>query len=225
MDPILLELCTKSCGLSVNGLFVGALSHTDDIHTLLTNLADYRNQISFIHLLTSSCNLSLNANKCEAVISPSVPGNASSIRSDDIVIPISHSARYLGAWWSTSLRSNKWIEEKIRKARGAFLPEVMWCFEPTFLQEHHWVMCSASCIVWCGFLDAESGPYWKSSKLRWASVSSAFQRPQPTIVVYAGTQMAIRAHVLCIKLVFLLKTINSIESLSSHVFHSLTSYR
>ena len=105
-DPILLKLRTKSCGLSVNGLFLGALpcpTHADDIRTLLTNLADCGKQISFIHLLTSSCNLSLNANKCEAVISPSVPVNASSIRSDDIVIPIFHSARCFGGKTSDSV--------------------------------------------------------------------------------------------------------------------------
>ena len=120
MDPTLLELQQKSCGLSVNGLFLGALSHADDIRTLSTNLADCKKQISSIHSLTSFRNLTLNANKCEAVISPSIPGNASAIRSDNIEIPISHSARCLGVWWSTSLSSNKWIEENIRKARGAF---------------------------------------------------------------------------------------------------------
>ena len=34
-----------SCGFSVNGLFLGALSHADDIRTLSTNLSDCKQQI------------------------------------------------------------------------------------------------------------------------------------------------------------------------------------
>ena len=40
MDPILLELQPKSNGLNISGLFLGALSHADDIRTLSTNLTD-----------------------------------------------------------------------------------------------------------------------------------------------------------------------------------------
>ena len=38
VDPILLELQSKSCGLNINGLFLGVLSHADDIQTLSTKL-------------------------------------------------------------------------------------------------------------------------------------------------------------------------------------------
>ena len=40
MDPLLLQLKSKSCGLSICGLYIGALSHADDIRTLCTNLSD-----------------------------------------------------------------------------------------------------------------------------------------------------------------------------------------
>ena len=48
MDPILLELQSKSCGLSINGLCLGALSHADYIRTLSTNLADCKQQITAV---------------------------------------------------------------------------------------------------------------------------------------------------------------------------------
>ena len=37
MDPLLIELKSRSCGPSVCGLYLGAFSHADDIHTLFTN--------------------------------------------------------------------------------------------------------------------------------------------------------------------------------------------
>ena len=52
MDPILLELQKKSCGLSVNGSFLVALSHADDIHTL-SNLSDCKQQIVAVSTFAS----------------------------------------------------------------------------------------------------------------------------------------------------------------------------
>lgn len=52
MDPLLLELKSRSIGLTINGLFLlGGLSHADDICALSTNLNDCRTQISSV----SSC--------------------------------------------------------------------------------------------------------------------------------------------------------------------------
>ena len=120
MDPILLELQSRSCGLNINGLFLGALSHADDIRTLSTNLSDCKHQITSVCSFATSRGLVLSTEKCEAVVSPSVPENRTSIKANSIEIPISQSARCLGAWWSTSLTSKKWIEVNIKKARGAF---------------------------------------------------------------------------------------------------------
>ena len=108
MDPILLELRGKSCGLNLNGLFLGALSHAD--------LSDCRRQIKAVSSFANSRNLCLSTEKCEVVISPSNPKNLSHIKIDayGIDIPVSQSARCLGAWWSSSLTPN------IKKARRAF---------------------------------------------------------------------------------------------------------
>ena len=43
MDQLFLQLMSKSCGLSICGLYIGALSHADDIRTLCTNLSDCKN--------------------------------------------------------------------------------------------------------------------------------------------------------------------------------------
>ena len=59
MDPILLELQKKSCGLSVNGLFLGALSHADDIRTLSTNLSDCKQQIVAVSTFASEAQKSV----------------------------------------------------------------------------------------------------------------------------------------------------------------------
>ena len=70
MNPILLELQEISCGLNINSLFLGALSHADDIRTLSTNLHDYKSQVKAVSYFTNSRNLCLST---EAVISPSNP--------------------------------------------------------------------------------------------------------------------------------------------------------
>ena len=117
MDHILLELQSKSNGLNISGLFLGALSHADDIRTLSTNLTDCRAQISSVSSFTTQRGLTLSTEKGEAIISPSAPANKSYIQVDDIKIPISHSARCLGAWWTSNLSSSKWITVNINKAR------------------------------------------------------------------------------------------------------------
>ena len=79
MDPILLELQSRSNGLNINGLFLGALSHADDICTLSTNLTDCRAQISSVSSFATQRGLMLSTEKCEAIISPSVPATTSRI--------------------------------------------------------------------------------------------------------------------------------------------------
>ena len=129
MDPILLELQSKSNGLNISGLFLGALSHADDIRTLSTNLTDCRAQISSASSFATQRGLTLSTEKCEAIIAPSPP--ASYIQVDDIKIPISHSARCLGAWWTSNLSSYKWITVNINKARGAFFSRGSGTFHST----------------------------------------------------------------------------------------------
>ena len=80
MDPILLELQSKSNGLNISGLFLGALSHADDIriakYALSTNLTDCRDQrFSSVSSFAIQRGLMLSTEKCEAIISPSTPAN------------------------------------------------------------------------------------------------------------------------------------------------------
>lgn len=72
MDPILLELQSRSNGLNINGIFLGDLSYADDIRTLSTNLTDCRAQISSVSSFATQRGLALSTEKCEAIISPSV---------------------------------------------------------------------------------------------------------------------------------------------------------
>ena len=135
IDPILLELQSRSNGLNINGLFLGALSHADDIRTLSTNLTNCRAQISSVSSFATQRGLMLSPEKCEAIISPSVPANKSHIQADAIKILISHSARCLGAWWISNLSSSKWITVNINKAREASLSVVY--YQPCCMVRNH----------------------------------------------------------------------------------------
>ena len=117
MDPLLIELKRRSCGPSVCGLYLGAFSHADDIRTLSTNISDCQLQINLVKEFTTSQGLTLNIDKCEAVISPSTPANMTHIEAGQLQIPLSNSARCLGAWWSPSLSC---INNNLEKARRAF---------------------------------------------------------------------------------------------------------
>ena len=99
MDPLLIELKRRSCGPSVCGLGLGAFSRTDDIRTLSTNISDCQLQTNLVKEFTTSQDLTLNIDKCEAVInSPSTPANMTHIEAGQLQIPLSNSARCLGAW-------------------------------------------------------------------------------------------------------------------------------
>ena len=228
MDPLLLDLKQKSCGLNIKGLYLGALSHADDIRTLSTNLNECKQQISAVSSFTSSRNLSLNIEKCEAVISPSNPGNLSTINVDGIEIPVSQSARCIGAWWSSSLSSVKWIDNNIKKARGAFFARGSGIFHGSLnpLSSRSIVECCVFPVLLYG---AES---WMLNKTLLKKLESfqceigkrILRLPKSSannIVRMALLWPSIRARVLCIKLSFLLKVMRDEDSLSSQVFRSL----
>ena len=40
MDPLLSEMRSKSLGISINGLFLGAFAHADDLRTMASNIED-----------------------------------------------------------------------------------------------------------------------------------------------------------------------------------------
>ena len=56
----------------------------------------------------------------QSVISPSTPANMSYIEAGQLHIPLTNSARCLGAWWSPSPSCEKWVKNNIVKARRAF---------------------------------------------------------------------------------------------------------
>ena len=228
MDPILVELREKSCGLSINGLFIGALSHADDIRSLSTNLSDCKLQISAVSSFAKSRNLTLSTEKCEAVISPSVPANKSCIEVDGIEIPIVQSARCLGAWWSSSPSSANWIEQNIKKARGAFFARGSGVFHG-LLNPLSSRSIVESCVLPVLLYGAESWALNLSLLKKLDSFQAetgrrilCLRKTTATNIVRLALQWpSIRARILCIKLAFLLKILLKEESLSSRVFRSL----
>ena len=119
MDPVLLSLKSKSCGINICGLYLGALSHADDIRTISTSIKDCKAQVTHVNEFATLRGLLLNAEKCESVVSPSTPSTVSSIHTGDICVSVVNSARCLGAWWTSNLSCSKWIDANI-KDRGAF---------------------------------------------------------------------------------------------------------
>ena len=228
MDPILLELQSKSNGLNISGLFLGALSHADDIRTLSTNLTDCRAQISSVSSFATQRGLTLSTEKCEAIISPSAPANKSYIQVEDIKIPISHSARCLGAWWTSNLSSSKWITVNINKARGAFFSRGSGTFHGTLnpLSSRSIIEC---CVLPTLLYGAESWILNTTLLTKLESFQGEIGRRILRLPKFAANNTvrmalqwpSVRSRVLCIKLGFLLKILNSENSLSARVFHSL----
>ena len=107
MDPILLVLNKRTCGLSVCGLYLGAFSHTDDIQTLSSNISDCKLQMMLFSEYASSQGLALNVDKCETSISPSLPVDSTHILTGDLQFPLTTSTKCLGSLWSHNLSSTK----------------------------------------------------------------------------------------------------------------------
>ena len=83
--------------------YLRALSHADDIRTLPTSISESKQQITYVSDFVTSRGLTPSTEKYEAIISPSAPPNLSSIQAGSIDIPITNSARCLGAWWCGKL--------------------------------------------------------------------------------------------------------------------------
>ena len=95
MDPILLALKNKPCGLNICGLYLGAFFHADDIRTLASSKLDCSHHISSVQDFASSRGLKLSVEKCEAVISPSLRNTPLSLSGRDICIPVTNAAPHL----------------------------------------------------------------------------------------------------------------------------------
>ena len=228
MDPILLQLRTKSCGTSICGLYLGAFSHADDVRTLSTNLPDSREQITCMGNFATTRGLVLSAEKCEAVVSPSSPASLTTIEANGISIPITHSARCLGAMWTPNLSCSKWIEANIKKARGAFFARGCGVFHGKLnpLSSRSIVEC---CVMPVLLYGAESWILNNSLLQMLESFQAELAKRILKLPKFASNNVSrmalqwpsIRARVLCSKLHFLTKVMRNEDSLSSRVFRSL----
>ena len=225
IDPLLLELRRRSSGPSVCGLYLGAFAHADDIRTLSTNLSDCQCQINLVKDFAPSQGLTLNIEKCEAVVSPSTPANMSHIVAGPLQIPLTNSARCLGAWWSPSLSCEKWVNNNIEKARRAFFARGSGVFHSKLnplssknIIEH--------CVLPCLLYGAES---WILNYSLLAKLESFQAELAKRILgLHRNTanniaRMALhwRARILIIKLKFLLKAITGDLSLCARSLRSL----
>ena len=149
-----------------------------------------------------SCNLPINS------------GNASSVRSDNTEIPISHSANALGHGGPPHSAATSGLRRTSEKQKEHSLPEVVGCSIVLWTHYHPGVSLNVVFHLYVLLCSAESCLIAEIGKriLRLPKcIASNVVRLVPST----------RACVLCIKLAFLLKTMNSTSSLSSHVFCSL----
>ena len=122
IDPLLFNLKHRNLGLSVNGLFLGAFAHADDIRSSATNIEDSAEQVAIVDRFTSSKSLKLAPEKC-ALLSTNninIPSTNFSIRIGETCLPMEKSVKCLGVWWDSSSSSKLSIRERINKARSAF---------------------------------------------------------------------------------------------------------
>ena len=224
MDPLLIELKSRSCGPSVCGLYLGAFSHADDIRTLSTNISDCQLQINLVKEFATSQGLTLNIDKCEAVISPSTPANMTRIEVDQL---LTNSARCLGAWWSPSL-SCKNINNNIEKARRAFFARGSGVFHGK-LNPLSSMNIIEHCVLPCLLYRAESWILNNSllAKLESFQVELAkrilclHKNTANNIARMALLWPSMRARILIRKLNYLLKVITGDLSLCARTFRSL----
>ena len=106
--------------LSVNGLFLGAFAHADDILTSATNFEDVAEHVAIADYFTKSRGLCLCPEKCALLTSSRKHASTSGITIGDTCLPIEHSVKCLGMWWDSSPSSKTSVSERIKKARVAF---------------------------------------------------------------------------------------------------------
>ena len=133
----------------------GCLPHADNIRTLSTNITDCKLQINVVSEFATSQRLTLNVDKCEASISPSIPADMTHSDAGDLQFPLTTSARCLGALWSPSLSCLRWIEGNIDKARRAFFARGSGVFHGT-LNPLSSKSTVEHCVLPCLLFGAES---------------------------------------------------------------------
>ena len=120
MDPLLSTMSSRSLGISINGLFLGAFAHADDLRTMASNIEDTTAQATLVNDFTRSRGLRLCPEKC-ALVTTNTNLQSSSLKIDnETSLPIEKSVKCLGISWDTSSSSKSCVKERIRKARAAF---------------------------------------------------------------------------------------------------------
>ena len=119
IDPLLLLLREKSLGLSINGLFLGAFAHADDIRTLASSIDDSIQQTDTVRSFAASRGLQLCTKKCTLILSRGKAAH-SRLLANTNYLPVVDSAKCLGIWWKAAPYSRESIKERITKARAAF---------------------------------------------------------------------------------------------------------
>ena len=228
LDPLLQELKNRSCGPTVCGLHLGAFAHADDIRTLSTNISDCQLQINVVKEFATSQGLTLNIDKCEAVISPSTPANMTYIEAGLLKIPLTHSARCLGAWWSPDLSCKLWLNNSIEKARRAFFARGSGVFHGK-LNPLSSMKIVEHCVLPCLLYGAESWILDNGLLAKLESFQAELAKRILCLHKYTANNIArmalqwpsMRARILIIKLKFLHKIIVGDLSLSARTFRSL----
>ena len=202
LDPLLQELKSRSCGPTICGLYLGAFAHADDIRTLSTNISD--------------CQLN------------STPANMTHIEAGLLKIPLTHSARCLGAWWSPDLSCKLWLNNSIEKARRAFFARGSGVFHGKLnplssmkIVEH----CVLPCLLYGAMswiLDNGLLAKLESSQTELAKRILCLHKNTANNIARMALQWpSMRARIFIIKLKFLHKIIVGDLSLSARTFRSL----
>ena len=227
---VMSEMSSRSLGISINGIFLGAFAHADDLRTMASNIEDTTKQATFVASFTRSRGLHLCPEKC-ALLPPGNNPPTSSLKIDDETsLPLEKSVKCLGVWWDNSTSSHVCVKERIQKARAAFFSNgqlgafhgllnplssssiVESCILPVLLYgSENWVL-NRSLIEALESFQAELG----RCVLKLPKFSS---NTVPLLVLNWPTMCA---RVLCNKLSFLLRVCNGEStSLSTQVLRSI----
>ena len=96
------------------------------IRTLASSSSIMEDQIGMVKRFAAYNFLKLNETNCEVVVCQksthnSLPSTSrNSVGLNAITFPVKQSGKCLGYWWNQNMSSTKIIDERIRKARGAF---------------------------------------------------------------------------------------------------------
>ena len=83
-------------GLNINGLFLGAFAHADDLRAHSTSLSDAKTQVSVVNSYTDSRGLKLCPEKCAVVIAAPVSSESmSTVDVGDVSLPVANALVFI----------------------------------------------------------------------------------------------------------------------------------